>query len=810
MSVQARKQPPPFIASLSISQRIMLSFVVLIIISFVITAFNIYSLRDFKDHFSEFHKVSANTNLMIKVDKDISDLQRTILAFSNTEKSTTFSQLLSLHEQLVSDINALIAAESSLSERQKPQLIKIKLSVESFKEKIDNLRTSRTFREELVNTKLDSFFNNIDKKMTLVFSLIEKSQQYSILTDLWRAQLLISNSETLSNRYFSKHEFKIKRDYLKSMDEASLILKSSSKLVEADQPKQHLDNVLTELGKLKVLFNQAVQADRNFLFLVNVVIAGESSELSHASDKLKKDYLFEQQKLFSETKDYIDKNEQLSIIVSIFGAAIAMIIAFVTGKKISTPLVSIASTFSRLTTGETIYEIPGVTRKDEIGQLAQAASVFKETNAKTQLLLAKTKRVSDELKEREFALEKAVEQAEDANKTKSQFLANMSHELRTPMNGVLGMLTLLRKTSLNQSQLDYIDKTEGAARSLLNLLNDILDISKAEAGKIDLDPTTFKLQSLKRDLEIILSADLDSKDVELKFDVLEDVPKYLIGDELRIQQVLINLGGNAVKFTDSGTVTIMISSTLNSNGTAQVSFRVFDTGIGISTENQEKIFEGFTQAEASTTRRFGGTGLGLSISRKLVSLMGGVLGLKSQLGKGSCFYFSIDLPLPTDEQIESLENSKTLKHQPTDSQQLSNMRILLVEDNLVNQHIAFELLQDEGAVVQVVNNGQEALDSLSKNIREYAEPKFDVILMDLQMPVMDGLTATREIRQKLELNDLVIVAMTANAMSGDRDECLKAGMNEHLSKPFDIDQVVKMLQQCVQSQESQSSVNRRK
>lgn len=802
MKAITKNQKSNIFSALSISQLIMVSFVILIVISFTITAFNIHSLRDFKGRFSEFHKVSTNTNLMIKVDKNISDLQRTILAISNTEKNTTFNQLFSLHERLLTDINALIAEDSSVSLLQQPQLVKIKISVESFKEKIENLKISRAYREELVNAELDRFFDNIDVKMTLVFSLIDKSQQNKILTDLWQAQLLISNAETLSNRYFSKHEFKVKREYLDNMQEATQLLKTNVKLIRNSEPQQYLENVIKELDDLKVLFSQAVQADRNFLFLVNVVIAGESSELSHISDKLKQEYLTEQQKLFSETKSYIDKNELLSIIVSILGATIAVLIAFTTGKKISKPLISITRTFTKLTKGETVNEIPGVSRKDEIGQLAQAASVFKETNFKTQQLLVETNRVTEALKERELALELAVEQAEDANKAKSQFLANMSHELRTPMNGVLGMLTLLKKTNLNQSQQDYADKSEGAARSLLHLLNDILDISKAEAGKIDLDPTPFKLLNLKRDLQVILSADLNSKEIKLEFNILDDVPNYLIGDELRIQQVLINLGGNAIKFTDSGSVTIMISSSLNADNTAEISFRVFDTGIGISIENQEKIFDGFTQAETSTTRRFGGTGLGLSISRKLVSLMGGELKLKSQLGKGSCFYFNIDLPIPTSKQIETLEVSKTSKLEKSDSKRLSNMRILLVEDNLVNQHIAFELLQDEGAIVQMVNNGQECLDLLSDNLSQYRSPNFDVVLMDLQMPVMDGLTATRHIRNELKLDDLVIVAMTANAMSGDRDECLKVGMNEHLSKPFDIDQVVKTLKQCVSTLDS--------
>jgi signal transduction histidine kinase/DNA-binding response OmpR family regulator/HPt (histidine-containing phosphotransfer) domain-containing protein len=391
---------------------------------------------------------------------------------------------------------------------------------------------------------------------------------------------------------------------------------------------------------------------------------------------------------------------------------------------------------------------------------------------------------------RERALEHALQKAQEASLAKSQFLANMSHELRTPMNAILGMLALLRKTELTAQQGDYALKSEGAARSLLGLLNDILDISKAEAGKMELDPTPFNLDHLTRDLGVILASNLSlaTKPVEVVFNTAPELPRYFVGDALRLQQVLINLGGNAIKFTERGTVTINITSQGQQGDEHTLHFSVQDSGIGIAPENQAKIFSGFTQAEASTTRRFGGTGLGLAISQRLVALMGGRLELESALGCGARFFFSLKLPLLNGEGIAALNTASQLNAPVGDQQRLHAMRILLVEDNLNNQQIAQELLEAEGARVHIAQHGQEALDML------HANPQMiDAVLMDLQMPVMDGLTATRAIRTDLGLTALPIIAMTANAMSTDRESCIDAGMNDHVGKPFDLNHLVAVL-----------------
>ena len=416
------------------------------------------------------------------------------------------------------------------------------------------------------------------------------------------------------------------------------------------------------------------------------------------------------------------------------------------------------------------------------------AKVFRNAQGRAVRMAGSTQDIHDR-KLAEAQLKDALARAEQASVAKSQFVANMSHEIRTPMNAILGMLQLLQNTALTAEQQDFTHKTEDAARSLLGLLNDILDFSKVEAGKMTLDPRPFNLDKLLGKLAVILAANIGNKPVAVRYEVDPLVPRDLLGDDMRLQQVLINLGGNAIKFTPQGDVVVGVRLVERSAADVLLEFSVRDTGIGIAPENQRQIFDGFSQAEASTTRRFGGTGLGLSISTRLVQLLGGELKLQSTLGQGSTFTFCIRLPvvqapdsLPAP--LDTLANAKP--------QRLQGLRLLVVEDNKINQIVAKGLLAKEGATVTLADDGQLGVAAVAA-----AQPAFDAVLMDVQMPVMDGYAATHAIRHDLGLKTLPIIAMTANAMASDRDACLAAGMDDHVGKPFELDHLVStLLKRC--------------
>lgn len=523
-------------------------------------------------------------------------------------------------------------------------------------------------------------------------------------------------------------------------------------------------------------------------------------------------------------------------------------------------------------------------------------------------------------------LQARTDEAESANRAKSAFLANMSHEIRTPMNAVLGMLQLLQRAGLDRRQDDYASKAESAARALLSIINDILDFSRVEAGKLVLDFHPFSIDKLLRDVAVILSSSIGDKEVEVLFDIDPALPDQVIGDALRLQQILINLAGNAVKFTELGEVVLEVKLAARTEQKITISFAVKDTGIGISAEYCTRIFEGFSQAEASTARRFGGSGLGLTISQRLVQMMGGSLNVDSIVGEGSTFRFAIEfqcaevlqsaprsgipmlqnlrclviddnaaarkmfaemlssfgwavdradsgadalrllaetepgqpyqvvfvdwrmpemdgwetcvrirqlltpqqtslIVMITTHSREALEQRQAQMPAVVDGllikpvtasalfdavadchankgprmplppslsiaqEPLAGLRILVVDDNEINQQIAGELLHNAGALVQVADCGVAALEAIKAAI-----PQFDVVLMDIQMPDMDGYAVTAEIRNSLRLRNLPIIAVTANAMAADRDKAMASGMNDHVGKPFDLMQLITVIE----------------
>lgn len=381
-----------------------------------------------------------------------------------------------------------------------------------------------------------------------------------------------------------------------------------------------------------------------------------------------------------------------------------------------------------------------------------------------------------------FELEKATEAAKNASLAKSRFLAVMSHELRTPLNGVSGMANIVLGTNLTEEQREYINIIQSSSNILLNLINDILDYSKIEAGKLKLEAVDFNLQDVIKDVLNIISS-VNKNKLRITSIISEDVPKYVKGDMIRLEQVLINLLNNAIKFTEHGSVTLECVNLNNRNEESLIEFRIIDTGIGISEENQKKLFQPFTQADESTTRKFGGTGLGLAISYELVSLMGGQLKLESEISRGSKFYFAIPLKKSDELLLQKSNQNKDIEIFDRENP----AEILVAEDSEVNQMINKKIFSSLGYTIHVAENGIKVLEILENQ-------KIDLIFMDVLMPGMDGLTATREIRQNQRHAHIPIIALTANALSEERDRCIEAGMNDFISKPYKSSDIKKLIQ----------------
>lgn len=507
-----------------------------------------------------------------------------------------------------------------------------------------------------------------------------------------------------------------------------------------------------------------------------------------------------------------DRNFIVSLIIGISGIVIITILVWILSGYLTRPLLRTTKVLNKLSTGNLSNIITiSHTSTDEIGQMSRALNVLAtnlrkiarfateigEGNLKTRFKPLSKKdllgnaliKMQSDLATTNQELAESREKAIAATNAKSLFLANMSHEIRTPMNGIIGMTDVLKESKLSKEQINYLNIIELSGNNLLTIINDILDFSKIESGQIELESIKLNLKNEIDQVINLLNDKARRKGIYLKKEIDEQVPDSIAGDPVRIKQVLINLINNGIKFTKNGGVTLSVSLSVLTESSINLTFKVTDTGIGISEKGMTKLFQSFSQTNISTTREYGGTGLGLAISERLVELMSGKIGVESEVGKGSTFWFTAKFELDN-----TLNKETVSSYDLPDKIKARKLTVLIVEDNDINMKVALLVLDNLGHKTEVAENGKVAVEKFMKK-------RFDAILMDIQMPLMDGIEATREIRkiesERKSKNRIPIIAVTANAIRGDRERFLASGMDNYVSKPFMPDDLEDVLQRTV-------------
>ena len=840
-----------------------------------------------------------DVTLVYELERDVIDLQRTLLIYKETISESTANHFYTVMTKVNKNLTILKNSHSmdETTNQLQESLDRMSNHLNDYSVNFEKVSDTRKKHIDLLNNSIYPLIKDInDAIATDIKGKVTPEERQRIAR-------LFANSEIVINKYLNQYNYQ----------SSNLIKKELGKVNAILVKKPDLAELKSKIETLESQFKKLVNLTRGYTFLVNVVMAGNANEFLFLAKQVKEETIAYNTKVINESRKSEATLKRNNDIMGVIFILLCLFIFWIIIYRLINPIEKLTKVFKELSEGKEIEKIPGTDRKDEFGSLSIAASVFQEKNRQTQELLKSTQDMVEIQERLNQQMEIEKEKAEKAADTKSLFLANMSHEIRTPMNGIIGLVDMLRRTDITHKQKSYLERIAYSGKVMMNVINDILDFSKIEAGKMDIERIPYQVDSVIDNILSSITAKANEKGLSIELDISQQVPDTLVGDPLRISQILLNLCNNAIKFTDTGGITIHLDY-LRKDGQPFFLMRVSDTGIGMSPEQLNKVFSSFSQADDSTSRKFGGTGLGLAIIKRLTELMNGHIEVDTELGQGSEFSIFIrcdahtDLPLLKQVDVEHVHiptliindcpllaspilQAANLPIKPLNPDQLADTQkdipsllvvcncldellpfealfeaylnhggdlnfiihrhdsetyrfinkrwntgvllypcspgnviefftqhfgdahsaneadaseqtsiqfdgmLLLVEDNKINQLVAGDMLESMGITFDIAENGQQAFDTISA-----APAKYDLVLMDVQMPVMDGYTATQKIRHA-GIDSLKICGLSANAMREDKEKAMQSGMNDYITKPLQWDDLRNLLSKYLRIKE---------